>query len=154
MTPFDSKIQKVVNLFAHPVWFIVADETLSCSCVDFTSKVPDPQCRKCFGTGHKIQLIKVKAAHQHNKISFRGKGVGFNEVDVVSVYYTNMETKIKPGDIIVDRECVDVVKDVYHERSDGSEVVYWRIETVPKKSYADEIKKLLRDALRGANADG
>ena len=153
MQPFDAKIHETVNLFAHPVWFIVRDESLDCPCLDFTSKVPNPHCKKCLGTGKKIKLVKVKAAHQHNKISFRGEGVGFSEMDVVSVYYTNQATEIKEGDYVIDHESVDIVKNVYYERSDSHKVVYWRIETAPAKSHSTLIKELLSQILKEAGVE-
>ena len=150
MQPFDSKIHKVIDLFAHPLWFIVRDEEVDCPCVDYTSKTPDSHCKKCFGTGKKVKLVKVNAAHQNADISMRGEGMGFSEKDIVATYYTKQKTDIKVGDIIVDQESIDLVKDIYYEHSDSSATVYWRISTVPIKNEPRRIKKMLSEILKEA----
>lgn len=151
---FDKNIKKPIDLFSHPIWFIIADPEVICPCVDHVSKQANPSCSLCFGTGKKVQLIRVNAAHQNNRISLRGTGIGFSEIDVVNVYYTHAETAIKNGDIIVDGEDIDVVKDVYYEHSGEQRVVYWRIETVPYKKDRERLKKLVAGVLREAGYNG
>ena len=151
---FDKNIRKPIDLFSHPVWFILRDKEIHCPCVDHVTKVPDPECPICLGLGDKISLARVNAAHQNNRISFRGDGVGFSEIDIVNVYYTYAKTSIKNGDIIVDGEDIDIVKDVYYEHSGDQKTVYWRIETVPFKNGKERIKKLLASTLRKAGYDG
>ena len=111
-------------------------------------------CPICFGTGYRITLNRVNAAHQNNRISMRGDGMGFSEIDIVNVYYTNTDTGIKVGDIINDGEDFDVVKDVYYEHSDQQSVVYYRIETVPYKYDTNLLKKLMIKTLEKAGYDG
>ena len=151
---FDKNIRKTIDLFSHPVWFILRDKDIVCPCLNFVSKQADKNCKICLGTGNKIQLVRVNAAHQNNKISLRGTGIGFAEVDIVNVYYTHANTSIKLGDIIVDGEDIDVVKDVYYEHSDEQKIVYWRIETVPYRKDRENLKKLLADILKEGRFDG
>ena len=154
MQPFDSKIHKVIDLYAYPLWFIVKDDEVDCPCVDYTSKTPDSHCKKCFGTGKKVKLVRVKAAHQNAQLSMRGDGLGFSEKDIVGTYYTRQKTAIKTGDIIVDQENIDIVKDVYYEHSDNAATVYWRIETVPVKNEPKRIRKMLAEVLKEAGYHG
>jgi hypothetical protein len=147
---FDKNIRKPIDLFSHPVWFIIRDKEVTCPCCDVASKQPDPNCHICLGTGNKITLARVKASHQNNKISFRGTGIGFSETNIVNVYYTHQKTDIKESDIIVDGDSVDVVKDVYYEHSDEQKIVYWRIETVPYKKNPEDFKNNLSDVLKEA----
>lgn len=150
MQPFDNKIHKVIDLYSHPVWFILRDDEVDCPCVDYTAKTPDLHCKKCFGTGKKVKLARVNAAHQNYSISVRGTGMGFSETDIVAVYYTKQKTSLKVGDIIVDNDSIDTVKDVYYEHSDSADTVYWRIETVPIKVQPQRIKDMLSETLKEA----
>ena len=147
---FDKHIRKPIDLFSHPVWFILQDDDILCPCVDFTTKQADEECPVCLGTGKKIKLAHVNAAHQNNRISLRGTGLGFSEIDIVNVYYTHNQTSIKIGDIIIDGSDVDIVKDVYYEHSDEQKNVFYRIETVPykkdKNEFIKRFKKLLKEA--------
>lgn len=154
MKNLDDAVRKVVNLFSHPVWFIVRDLSYECPCRKEVSKQADKSCPICFGTGYRITLNRVNAAHQNNRISMRGDGMGFSEIDIVNVYYTNTDTGIKVGDIINDGEDFDVVKDVYYEHSDQQSVVYYRIETVPYKYDVHLLKKLMIKTLEKAGYNG
>ena len=138
---FDKHIRKTIDLFSHPVWFILRDTEVSCTCIDFVSKHADEKCPLCFGTGKKIKLARVNAAHQNNRISLRGTGMGYGEIDVVNVYYTHTQTSIKVGDMIIDGPDIDVVKDVYYEHSDQQKTVYYRIETVPYRKDKEAFRK-------------
>lgn len=151
---FDKNIKKPIDLFSHPVWFVLKDKNVSCTCVDFVSKQAKSDCGICLGTGNKIQLVRVNAAHQNNRISLRGTGIGFSEIDIVNVYYTHAKTSIKNGDIIIDGEDIDIVKDVYYEHSDEQKVVYWRIETVPYRKNRERFKQLVTAALKEGGYDG
>ena len=72
----------------------------------------------------------------------------------MNVYYTknnkDIDIDIKPGDIIYDATELDQVSDVYYERSDDNDIVYWRIETAPVKSGRNKLFNNIRDALRKA----
>ena len=151
---FDKNIHKPIDLFSHPVWFIIQDEDVSCTCVDLVSKQGERNCKNCLGTGHKITLARVNASHQNSTISIRGTGMGFSEVDIAPVYYTHDKTDIKEGDLINDGESLDIVKDVYYEHSDEQKTVYWRIECAPYKYNRKVILKNLAEILKEAGFDG
>ena len=146
---FDKNIRKPIDLFSHPVWFVMRDEKVDCVCKAYDTKAVDPKCPICYGTGNKVKLARVKASHQNNKISLRGTGLGFSEINVVNVYYTHQKTDIKNGDIVVDGNDVDVVKDVYYEHSDQQKVVFYRIETVPHKNPKTFLESF-RASIKGA----
>lgn len=151
---FDKNIRKPIELFQHPVWFVLRNQDVSCTCVDFVSKQSDKECIYCLGTGNKVSLARVNAAHQNNRLALRGAGLGFSEKDIVNVYYTFAKTSIKNGDIVVDGEDVDVVQDVYYEHSDEQKTVYWRIETSPYKYDRDKFKKTMASLLKEVGFDG
>ena len=151
---FDKQIKKPIDLFSHPVWFVLRDKEIDCLCVDHLSKQALQDCPICFGMGKSLTLARVNAAHQNNRISLRGTGIGFSEIDVINVYYTYDKTSIQIGDIVVDGEDIDVVKDVYYEHSDEQKTVYWRIETVPYKKDKELFKKLLTNTLKEGGFDG
>lgn len=148
---FDNYIRKTVDLFVHPVWFITLDQEHICSCVNKTSKSANKKCPVCFGTGHKLKLFRVNASNQNSKdVMFRGQNLGFSEKNIVNVYYTKQETPIKSDDIIVDHNNIDVVNDVYYERSDSADIAYWRVETVPYKYNKADFKALFLKTIEGA----
>lgn len=150
---FDPHIRKVIDLFSHPVWFITLIPDTTCSCVNHTTKTPQLDCPLCLGTGKKVSLTKVYASNQNTTNSYRADQIGFGEKNIVNVYYTKQQTDIKAGDFVLDKNCLDIVTDVYYERSDDNKIVYWRIETVPKKNYPEIFKKTFYEVLRKAGYD-
>lgn len=153
MKNFDEYIQKTVSMFTHPVWFVTLDKEHTCPCVEEVSTNAKPGCPICFGTGHKLKLTKVMASNQNAQLSYRGQGIAFSEKEIANVYYTKTETAIKAGDIVVDHDDIDIVTDVYYERSDDSKIVYWRIETAPYKYRRDEFEKIFHKTLKEAGFD-
>ena len=151
---FDENIYKPIDLFSHPVWFIIQDEEVGCTCVDPVSKQADKKCLHCLGTGHKISLARVNASHQNGKISMRGPGLGYSEIAIGPVYYTRQRTNVKEGDLINDGDSLDIVKDVYYEHSDEQKTVYWRIECAPYKYDRPTVLENLGKVLREAGFDG
>ena len=140
---FDDNVKKPITLFSHPFWIICLEEEI-CPCVNHVTKEANKECLRCLGTGHKIALFRVNGAHQnHLNLAFRGEGIGFSEKDIVTTYYTYDKTPVKPRDIVVDGEDIDVVEDVFYERSDQQKVVYWRIETAPYKMKKDVFRATL-----------
>lgn len=150
MEVFDKKIRKDIDKWSYYVWFILRDENVICPCVDFTSKQAQPSCKKCFGTGRKVRLRRVKAAHQNNDISARGEGMGTGEKNVVGVYYTNYNYAAHEEDLILDGDTLDKIHHIYPMRSNHSEPVYYQYETAPKKNNAEVIKKNLKEFIRKA----
>lgn len=151
---FDEKIYKSIDLFSHPVWFIIKDPETNCTCKDDVSKQSSKDCPCCLGTGQKIELVRVNASHQNATISLRGTGLGFSEVDIGPVYYTHDKTNIKEGDLINDGESLDVVKDVYYEHSDEQKTVFYRIETAPYKYSREKVLANLTRVLKEADFRG
>lgn len=151
---FDDNIHKAIDLFSHPVWFIIKDPHTNCPCMDDVSKQGDKDCPSCLGTGKKITLVRVNASHQNTTISMRGTGLGFSEVNIGPVYYTHDKTDIKEGDLINDGESLEVVKDVYYEHSDEQKTVFWRIETAPYKYEKQKFLSGLANILKEAGFSG
>ena len=150
MQPMDSKILQAIDKFSYPVWFVIRDENVLCPCINPTTKQPDPACPKCLGTGRKIKIRRMMAAHQNNRISLRGEGLGATEINIIGVYYTKNDTNSAEEDIIVDGNNVDIIQHAYAERTDHSTPVYFKYETVPKKANVKLFLSLFDNILRGA----
>lgn len=149
-TWFDPHIRKVIDLFSHPVWFILLEQNYTCSCVDHATKIPDASCQKCLGTGKKVHLTRVWASNQNTTSTYSGINIGHNEKEIVNVYYTKQRTDIKVGDWVLDANCFDEVVDVYYERSDDNKIVYWRIETRPIKNNTKQLLSNIDTVLQKA----
>lgn len=150
MIKYDDKIQQSIKNWSYPVWFIIKNEDIDCPCVNYTTHQADPNCKKCFGTGKKTMLRQVNAAHQNNRISIRGEGLGMGEIDVVGVYYTLEDAKATEADMVLDGDTLDVIQHFYPMRSDHSAPIYYKYETAPKKTDMKMIIKNIKDVLRGA----
>lgn len=95
----------------------------------------------------------MNAAHQNNRVSIRGDGIGSGEIDVIGVYYTLQDAKASEGDLILDGSHLDVVHHSYPLRSDHGEPIYYKYETAPKKTNCASTIANIQSALRGAGYD-
>ena len=149
MEPFDTKIRSVIQKFSYPMWFVIQNPDVDCTCINHTTKQPKASCKKCLGTGHQVTIRKVRAAHQPAALGYRGQGLGTAERDCVGNYYTLQDVNAQPGDIIVDGGDIDVIQMPYAEHSDSTEVVYYKYETAPKKNDRRVFAKNFDEAIRG-----
>lgn len=150
MQPMDRKIQSVIKKYSYPMWLIIQDTDVDCTCVDFTTKQADPNCKKCLGTGHKIMLRHINMAHQNSRVSIKGNDVGTSEYTIFPVFYALTDAKCKMEDLVIDGEGVFVVQHYYAEHSNESSPVYYKIEAMPKKNNAPLLLKNFKELIRGA----
>ena len=80
MQLFDEAIQRNIKKWSYPVWFVIKDESTDCTCVDFTTHQAKHTCKKCFGTGKRVILRRLNAAHQSVDASIRGEGLAMGEL--------------------------------------------------------------------------
>lgn len=153
MDKFDNAIIRDVKKWSYPIWFITKDESVDCPCVNFDTHQADPNCTKCFGLGKKVKLRRMNAAHQNNRISVRGEGMGTGETSVIGVYYTLKDAKASIADYILDGSELDVIHHFYPMRSDHSEPIYYKYETSPKKTNRARTIKNIQDTLKRAGYD-
>ena len=143
----DEKLQKVVKMFSYPVWFVIRDNKVDCTCTKFHTKQADFNCKKCLGTGKKIKLVRENAAHQNDSLAQRGEGMGYGEQMVVGEYYSLRPVNAKVEDIIVDKNDVDVIQRIYPERTNHNSPVYYRFTTSPMKEYSEVFLKNFKELL-------
>ena len=133
MQPMDTKIQQVIKMFYYPMWFIKLDKSISCPCVQHDTKVANPLCPVCLGTGHKIKLIRAKAARQATEtMRMTGEGLGA-ERNVGDRIFTLDNLKLQEDDLIVDNDEVLVVQHYLPGRTDMNQPVYYRTITTKRK---------------------
>ena len=148
MQPFDDKIASVIKKFSYPMWIVMQDPKIKCTCVNYTTGQANPNCTKCLGTGKKIRIKSIKAAHQPLRYSITGDSIA-SEYVLYSTYYTLDNIKANIKDIFVDGNDVDVIQDKYDERSDHNNPVYYRYMTAPKKNnktvFLQMFNKLIKD---------
>lgn len=153
MEKFDAKIQEDIRKWSYPVWFILKDDSVDCPCVDFTTHQADPNCKKCFGLGKKVRIRRMNAAHQNERVSVRGEGMGMGEAITVGVYYTLQDVEASSEDMVLDGNELDTIQYTYAMRSDHSQPIYYKYETAPKKANRSLVVKNIKDVLKGAGYD-
>ena len=115
------------------MWFIKLNKQISCPCVQHDTKVTDPLCPICLGTGYKIKLIRAKAARQTTEtMRMSGTGLGA-ERNVGDRIFTLDDLKLQEDDLIVDNNEVLVVQHYLPGRTDMNQPVYYRTITTKRK---------------------
>lgn len=133
---FVANIQIILEQFSYPMHLIKTDESMSCTCIDPTTKAANMFCTKCLGAGYRIRIKNIEGANRSNKISFRTYGV--SETGTTNIFYFNNKYDIKKSDMIVDSAGMYVVERFNPETAANNEVVYYRAEANRVKSYEKE----------------
>ena len=151
LAPMDEKIQYVVQLFYYPMWFVIRDNDIMCPCVNYETKQAKLGCPICLGTGHKIKIVREKAARQTTEsLTARGKGMGFGECNPAERYFTLTDLKLVEGDIIIDGTNVNIVQWYMPGRTDHPEPVYYRCVASRMKNNKDLFLRAFRNLIRKA----
>ena len=130
MKYFDENIQALITMLEYDMWLVAPDKHIDCVCKNFTTKQGDPSCPKCLGTGYKIRVKKIKGVRQPT-VTLSAQLPVKTET---GVFFFKVDYKIKDDDLIVwNNEIEQVVKTERH-CSDAQKPVYYRCETIPKKS--------------------
>jgi hypothetical protein len=128
---FDENILEMIRKFSHKFYVVNVDQDVACICINNDTKQPDPNCKKCLGTGNKIKIKRVDGAWRNSNIppTIRGSA----DVTIARLYYLKCKYPIKNEDIIVDEnEVYNVYKTQLFTSFEGKHV-YYRCLTIPKK---------------------
>ncbi len=157
MLPFDDKIRQIVKMYSYPMWIILRNQDVLCTCLDPTTHQPDPNCMKCLGTGRQITIKRIKAARQPFKIAETGTGIARNEYIYNSNYYTLGDIHAHERDIFVDNGHADVIQDPQENRSDHTDPVYYHYIAAPKKDnlaiFLDHFNQVIEAAHKNKAGD-
>lgn len=148
MLPFDHKICEVVKKFSYPMWHVQQDKSFTCTCIDKTTKQPDPSCLKCLGTGHRIKIKRIKAAHQPLKVTERATGMAANELIYNENFYTTNDVYASTNDLFIDNGKPYVIQEPHENRSDHTDPVYFHYGATPLKNqpqlFIQNLQKILQ----------
>lgn len=147
MIALNEGIRAIIDQFSYEFYVVQQDFHISCSCVDFTTKQPDPACPKCLGTGHKVKIKKIKGASEDQKGSFRN--IGIDERTTAVTYFITSKYPIYEKNIIVDEDDVLIVHRLEKKKSTNKEVVYYKVYAHYKKSNVKEFLENFYKVIRG-----
>lgn len=102
----------VINQYGHDVVYVKRDERFRCSCYSERSGGAKANCSKCFGTGFKISLKKIKTRRNQAAIPETMSGATSLESggiirSVHYVYYIKSEVTPSHRDLILEVEWKD-----------------------------------------------
>ncbi|MED1125327.1 hypothetical protein [Bacillus atrophaeus] len=132
MREFNENIKKILQKFSYDLFIVQQDFDVKCTCLDYTSKQPDPFCPKCLSTGSKIKIKKIQGASSDTKGTFRNLGV--NESSLTVIYYIDAKYPVYERNVIVDEDEVYVIHRLERKRTANKETVYQKVYATYKKS--------------------
>jgi len=133
---FENQISHIIDLFNHSFFIVQQDFNIACDCVDFNTKDPDPNCKKCLGTGNKIKIKKIFGVRQDTTVPSTLRPS--NSFFVAKNYYTNeQQIKIKKDNIIVDGDEILYVYQIQNHNSYKGKRVFQKSLAVTKKINSD-----------------
>lgn len=104
---FNKGIYKVIEKMEHDMYLVKTIKTIKCSCIHPDTKQPKIECKKCLGTGHKIKIKKIRAAHDESDISSARRSSSNTSID--RYFYIKHFYDVQKEDLIVDENEVYTV---------------------------------------------
>ena len=137
MKRFDENIIRLIDMLEYDIWVIIRDPHIDCICKNFNTKQGDPRCKYCLGTGQKIKIKKIKGVRQPTSGSARDMTIYYEK----GIFFLKNIYDLKARDLIIWDQRIEEVDIVENFCSDAQKPVYYRIETIPKKTDTEIILK-------------
>lgn len=134
MSLFNDGIMNMIEKYSYDAFMVNQNTNVKCICINPSTKEPDPNCKKCLGTGRKIKIKKVRLSSDNTDVA-GSKQMIRESVDILitQVYYLPAKYKFSKDDIIVDGDDAYIVYQSSTGQSDHGEVIYNKIMAVDKK---------------------
>lgn len=149
---FNKNILKIIDKLSYPMYIVCLDKRYKCPCLSQHENA-DKNCTKCLGTGYKIKIKKIEGVMEPDEVSVRLSGS--QQKMAVNNYYFNAKkvdgSLIKPDNLIVREDEVDIVQDPKKYRSDSNNVIYYYVEGVKLRSYKNTFLKNFYNLIGGKN---
>lgn len=130
---FNPKIKQVIDTLKFPMYIVVLDKSLRCTCLD-NHGVPDVTCQKCLGTGYRAKIKKVSGVMEPDELTYREDGT--TQKMRANFYYFAREdvppNSMYAENLLVRDHSVDEIVNVEEYRSDSNRVLYYYVEAARK----------------------
>jgi hypothetical protein len=141
MDGFNEGVLNIINKLSYEFFVIKRNNSVKCTCIDFTTKEADPTCKKCLGTGNKITIKKIKGASQMTDLASSMRPNG--GLMLARFYYIDFkELVMEDGDIIIDNNQVYYAYQIQSYKSFSGTDVYQKCLFCVKK---EDTKILLKN---------
>lgn len=147
MKHFNDNIKRIIEKFAYDFYIVQQDFNIMCTCIEFSTKQPNPACPKCLGTGRKIKIKKIRGASEDDKGSFRN--MSLNESSFMRSYYIDAKYPIYEQNIIVDNDEVLIAHRIEEKKTANREIVYRKAFMNKKKSHTKEFLRNFYRVVKG-----
>lgn len=142
---FNQKLLKTIEECAANFLVVKQNTNIKCSCVNHSTRQPDPLCKKCLGTGYKVSIKKMRGAcHEEMKggthLSARGSRI-------TRTYFMDPQYDIQENNYIVDRNEIHYVYRVNTERGLDGVYTHKKVMAVMLQENHDKILKNIMEVL-------
>lgn len=152
---FHQRIKETIEECAYEFFLVHPIEEVSCTCINHTTKQPDPKCGKCLGTGFKIRIKKIKGASNEVPANVgASRNIKGSAVDAEGrTYFIDEKYHICRNDIFVDGQEVFYAYRKYRMKAFGGTSTHFEVEAIPKRNdtavFVENFNKIMERHNRG-----
>jgi hypothetical protein len=136
---FTDKIKQTIEQCAYNFFVVQQDENFKCSCVNHSTKQPDPACKKCLGTGFKVKIKKMRGACYEEMKG--GATLSSKTSRIMRTYYVDNKYDFWENNYIIDRGQIYYVYRSAILVGLGGEITHKQVTSVLKTEDHDKVLK-------------
>lgn len=142
---FNKKIQHVLTYVSYDAYLIHQNILVKCSCLDPISKEADYNCKKCFGTGRKVIVKKIKiSANEDTKNS---NSIGSKNSYTLKKLFILSSINLDENDLVIDGNEVFYIYRILNKKGMEGNKTHYEVSSIKKTIGHDVILKNFRESL-------
>ena len=138
-------VDRLIDRYGYYAYWVKLNKSMSCECVNPSTKEPNKECKRCLGTGYYISIQKIFLASREGKEYESDRAQSFAVTP--KIIYTKGFVNFSKDDLIVDSESVYTVYTYQHIRGKGGVQSYTKAIAPDLKLNRSQFLKMFKELL-------
>lgn len=141
----DKTVNRLIDRYGYYAYWVKLNKSMSCECVNPSTKEPNKECKRCLGTGYYISIHRIFLASREGKEYESDRAQSFAVTP--KIIYVKGFVDFSKDDIIVDSESVYTVYTYQHIRGKGGVQSYTKAIAPDLKLNRSQFLKMFKELL-------
>jgi hypothetical protein len=143
---FKKRVLDMIEECSSNFFIVKQDFNIQCTCLDHSTKQPNPACKKCLGTGYKVTIKKMRGACREELKG--GNKLSAETSRITRTYYIDSKYSVDENNYIIDHNEVYYIYRAAAMRGLDGVITHKQVTTVLK---SEDHEKVLRNFMELIN---